>query len=311
MSEGNRMAGAGLINWLLTDPRGEEVGEGLAGGLLAGLPGLAAGQSPGQVALQTAAAIIGGITFGMGGRRVGAWAGNRIHPSELKDQHSMIASLGRALGQETTSEGIGEQLRYMRGNIKDSIVQEQSAGMLRKAASNPAAFEAKYGITAETFTRLHPDVKTGRKMQGVLERIKNMDPSAREKLVERLTRGYRSTENAVTTGARASMDENLTEIANKVRNSEPGSEDAIAADQFKAVFNGDLAEALESMRGGSRPITGKHVGQAVGRILGDEIGVLGGLAAGGALASALGMQSPKDRRIEELERQLRQQQGAS
>lgn len=310
MSGGNRMAGTGLINWFMTDPLGEEVGEGIAGGLLAGLPGLAADQSLGQTALQTAAAIAGGIGLGIAGRRIGAWAGGQIHEKELKNQGSMLATLGRTLGAETTSEGIGEQMRFMRGNIRDAVVADQSMEMLRNAAIDPAGFIHKYGISPEVFTRLFPSVQAGRSAQEVLKRMEKMDPEARKKLIERLTRDYGAVEGAVTRNAAESMDERLTSLAGRLRNAKPGSEEAEARETFKTIFNADAAEALESLRGKASPVTGRHVGRAIGRLIGDEVGVLSGLAAGRALASALGMQSPKDRRIEELERQL-QQQGAA
>jgi hypothetical protein len=55
------------------------------------------------------------------------------------------------------------------------------------------------------------------------------------------------------------------------------------------------------------PITGEHIGRAVGRFAGDEIGVLTGMAAGGLVANQLGVQDSKDKKIKELQSQLQRQ----
>jgi hypothetical protein len=61
--------------------------------------------------------------------------------------------------------------------------------------------------------------------------------------------------------------------------------------------------------GSPTPITGEHVGRGIGRLIGDEVGILGGMGTGLLAAQALGLQGPKDRQIAELQAQL-QQQGA-
>jgi hypothetical protein len=304
-SEGNRMAGAGLINWLLTDPLGEEIGEGVVGGLLAGLPGLAADQSLGQTALQTASAIAGGIGFGMVGRKVGAWAGDKLHEGALKDQGSMVATLARTLGSETTAEGMGDQLRQVKGVIEESLIQDRSAQMAREAAADPGAFAAKHGITAEMFNRMRPSVENGRVVHQALKMAEGLDPDTRQRFLDQLLKEYEPVENAISKAAAGSIDEGLGRASKEWKKT--SIQDPEGAQKFKQMFGTDPAEMMESLRGKAKPVTGRHVGRAVGRLLGDEIGVLGGLAAGSALASAMGMQSPKDRRIEELERQLRQQ----
>ena len=53
------------------------------------------------------------------------------------------------------------------------------------------------------------------------------------------------------------------------------------------------------------PVTGEQVGRAAGRVLGDEIGVLGGLAAGGLIADQLDLTDPRDKTIKMLREQLR------
>ena len=53
-----------------------------------------------------------------------------------------------------------------------------------------------------------------------------------------------------------------------------------------------------------KPVTGEEVGRAIGRAAGDEIGVLGGLGVGSLISSGLGIDSPKDKQIKELEKKL-------
>ena len=42
----------------------------------------------------------------------------------------------------------------------------------------------------------------------------------------------------------------------------------------------------------------------VGRGIGDEMGIMGGVALGGVIGDQLGWESEKDRKIKELEREL-------
>jgi len=93
MSE--RKAGSQLISFFLNDPLGEELLEGTAGGLIAGASQLGSDQTLGQTALETAAAIAGGIGLGMAGRRLGAMAGKQLHKGPLKQQD--LRRIGRAV----------------------------------------------------------------------------------------------------------------------------------------------------------------------------------------------------------------------
>ena len=99
-----RMAGdAGRL--LLTNPLAEEISEGVLGGLMVGLGGLFADQSLEQTGLMTAAAMAGGVGLGIGGRRLGANLGRRIHPGEV-NMPDELKSMVHTLGSETTYEGI-------------------------------------------------------------------------------------------------------------------------------------------------------------------------------------------------------------
>ena len=99
-----RMAGdAGRL--LLNNPLAEEISEGVLGGLMVGLGGLFADQSLEQTGLMTAAAMAGGVGLGIGGRRLGAHLGRRIHPGDINMPDEM-KSMVHMLGSETTAQGI-------------------------------------------------------------------------------------------------------------------------------------------------------------------------------------------------------------
>ena len=65
-----------------------------------------------------------------------------------------------------------------------------------------------------------------------------------------------------------------------------------------------FGELTASMLNPVPDITGEHVGRAAGRFWGDEIGVIGGIAAGGLAANQLGIQDSRDKKIKELQAQL-------
>jgi len=302
-SEGNRMAGSRLV-WLFTDPLGEEVLEGTMGGLMAGLPGLAADQSLGQTALQTATAIAGGIGVGALGRRLGARLGKRFHKEELKDQLGPVATISRLMGSETTAAGFGDQLRSYRSTIEDGLRSQGSAEMMRHAAADPVSFAGKYGLSSDEFMRLEPALKMGGLGTQAVEAMGRMKPEQRKQFVDTILDNYSRAEKAAGNMAADNLDEYLERAEKSARS--VMEEDPDGAEKVRDFLGFDVADAMASLRQRAEPVTGEHVGRFAGRFIGDEIGIIGGMAAGGALASALGMQSPKDRRIEELERQLRQ-----
>lgn len=289
-----RMAGSKIM-WLLTDPLGEEISEGVLGGLLAGAGQLGADQSLGQTALQTATAMLGGVGLGMAGRRVGGFLGNRMHEGALADQHGMLATLGRTLGSESTVSGVADQLRDYKGIIQEALVNETSTRMAREAATDPAGFAKKYGVTAEMFAKMAPGVQAGRVGSEVLRTAERLSPEERTRLLDQAMGSYKQVEDAITREAAGQMDSNIDSIAEMMKNDPAGR---------PKIGDIDMADAIESLRRPAKPVTGRHVGRMMGRLLGDEVGVIGGLLAGGVLADQLGMKSGKDKRIEELEKQL-------
>jgi hypothetical protein len=284
--------------WLLTNPMGEEVTEGVLGGLVAGAGQLGADQSIAETALQTGTAMAGGVGLGMAGRRIGAYLGNKVHEGPLKNQEGVLANVARVLGQETTAEGLGDQYRLMRTGIEEELVRATSARMAREAMDDPEAFFRKHGITAEQFNRLLPDIEAGRGAAQMFKMVKEIPEETRDELIKNMVPGldeYQAVEDAVARQAASSSKETLREAAADMRNE----------GDFK-IGQHSMADALESLAKDAKLVRGKHVGRFLGRFLGDELGVIGGLMAGSMVADAMGLQSNKDKKIADLEQQLSQ-----
>jgi hypothetical protein len=299
-----RKAGSQLIGFLLHDPLGEEILEGTTGGLIAGASQLGSDQTAGEIALQTAAAIAGGIGLGMAGRRLGAAIGKRIQPRALEKQDSMVANLARMVGSETTAGGFRDQGAVTKSAIQEALVNETSSRLAREAMQDPAGFAKRYGVSADLFSRVMPSVQVGRTSAAAAEAIKAMPPEMRQQAMKKLA-DYELVENLITQKAAGGIDELIASVASTAdqlgKDLDPGE-----LEDLQSLLKGKgPGDALRSLLNPVPPITGEHVGRAMGRAIGDEVGVLGGLAVGSLLAQQLGMESPKDRRIRELEQQLK------
>jgi len=278
-----RMAGEGLLAWLQT-PLGEEVAEGTAGGLMAGLPMFFQDNDPRQSALATGTAIAGGIVLGALGRRIGRHIGAAVHPEALANQEGMVALIGRTMGQETIGEAMAEQGRMMRSQVADYLVNNQATKMLQAGKISQVDLDAILGA---------------RKANGMLDAINNLPPERKQELmaaIEKDMARLQPLEDELVRGAAGSMDAQLLKTAQRLRDSDDDS-----------MVSSHVAETLQAMtQGPAKPVTGAHVGQAIGRIAGDEVGVLLGLGGGMLLGQQLGFQSPKDVKIAKLEDQLKQ-----
>jgi len=302
-----KFAGDKLVNFVLHNPLGEEIAEGTLGGVLAGGAMLGSDQSLGETALQTAAAIAGGIGLGMGGRRIGAALGRRLHPAALKNQDSLIANLSRMVGSETTAQGLRNQGAIAKKGIQEALVNETSNALLKEAFSDPKAFASKYKIDPAVFIEVAPQVTKGRIGAAVVQNMQNVDPKMISEAVKnnpqvsKAMKAYSDVENLIAGKAASNIDANLESVARFIDN----PDDQEITDALGAL--GVSGNSLRKMMGDAPQITGAEVGRAIGRALGDEVGVLGGLAIGGLAADAMGLEGEKDRQIKRLQQQIQEQ----
>lgn len=277
-----RPAGSALLEWAQT-PQGEEIIEGTLGGMLAGLPMFfVQDQDPAAAALMTASAVAGGIGVGMAGRRIGAALGKKIQPGALADQNGAIAAIARTAGSESLTEGFEQQGRMMRGQVADYLLEKQAVEMLKSGKLSPEVMDELRGV---------------RQFASAVDAFENATPEQRAAVLKQA--GYTPEklerlallEKELTTGAADQMDRHLMDIAMMM---EKGDLDLplVSPDTVRG-----LTQAPEQ-------VTGEHVGRAIGRFLGDEIGVLGGVGVGALAAGQLGFQSPKDKEIERLKAEL-------
>jgi hypothetical protein len=267
---------------------------------VAGLSQLGSGKSAGQIGLETAAAILGGIGMGAAGRRIGARIGRSVHSQPLENQGGALAMIGRTFGNETTAQGLKENAIMGREALKQSILRETSSQMVREAAADPVGFAKRYGIEAEDFKRRVDMVGAGNSVSTALKTIESMKPEQREALLKQVMGNYEEVERAIAEAAHSKFDE---QVADLVQNRERAGR--AVEEVFKVRGLGDMvSRSLEGLDRPVQQVTGEQVGKAVGRFLGDEVGIIGGLYGGSLLAQQMGIESPKDARIRELERQL-------
>ena len=292
----NQAALAGKFLQLQQNDLFQEAVEGTLLGGTAGLTQLGTDTPPAQVAIQTLAGIAGGVGIGLLGKSIGARIGKAINPNPLKNQEGVLAGIGRTTGQKTLAKGAAEQARYAKGQIKQEIKEQTSAQLLNEALQNPQAFAGKYGVSPETFKKYYAAVGVSGQARAGLETLENLSPEQRKQLgasvQQVMDQGFNQVENLINTHAAAHLDNNLMKMSMLHKNKTvPGT-------------NMNIGSAFESLLKDAKPITGEHLGRAAGRFIGDEAGVAIGMGLGGILSGALGIKSEKDKKIEELERQL-------
>ena len=279
---GQRMAGSGLIEWAMT-PVGEEVLEGIGGGVLAGAPLFFQDNHPGQAALSLATAIAGGIGMGMMGRRIGRHVGASIQPGALADQQGMPATFGRVLGQETIGDAVSEQGKMFKSQVADYLVNEQVTKMKLDGIVNASDLDK---------------LLVARKLNGLNDVFKNAPDEVKAGLMKALDEDIarlRPVEEQLVNGAVDTMEEKIQRLVKEAESMEASGEQIPSS----------LLQVVKGLGSGdAKPVTGAEVGRAVGRVLGDEIGVLGGLGVGALVCQQMGLQTPKDREIERLKQQL-------
>ena len=295
-----------FLSFFIHNPMGEEILEGTAGGLLAGAGTAAGGDIEfGDALIRTGSAIAGGIGLGMAGRRLGARIGKKIQPKALKDQDSFVATTARMLGSETTVEGLKSQGNMLKNTVQQGLVNESVTNLVEQARKDPSMFQKTYNIDPQSFVKNANNVKYGNAGVAFLNTIKDISPEKRKILTDKIINEmgleeFSKSENLVRERASANID-NFVNAAMK------GELDSSATAELlknTGSRSGSIADIMKDMMSPKKPVTGEEVGRAIGRAAGDEIGVLGGLGVGSLISSGLGIDSPKDKQIKELEKKL-------
>ena len=295
-----------FLSFFIHNPLGEEILEGTAGGLLAGAGTAAGGDIEfGDALIRTGSAIAGGIGLGMAGRRLGARIGKKIQPKALKDQDSFVATTARMLGSETTVEGLKSQGNMLKNTVQQGLVNESVTNLVEQARKDPSMFQKTYNIDPQSFLKNANNVKYGNAGVAFLNTVKDISPEKRKILTDKIMNEmgleeFSKSENLVRERASANID-NLVNAAMK------GELDSSATAELlknTGSKSGSIADIVTDMMSPKKPVTGEEVGRAIGRAAGDEIGVLGGLGVGSLISSGLGIDSPKDKQIKELEKKL-------
>jgi len=295
-----------FLSFFIHNPMGEEILEGTAGGLLAGAGTAAGGDIEfGDALIRTGSAIAGGIGLGMAGRRLGARIGKKIQPKALKDQDSFVATTARMLGSETTVEGLKSQGNMLKNTVQQGLVNESVTNLVEQARKDPSMFQKTYNIDPQSFLKNANNVKYGNAGVAFLNTVKDITPEKRKILTDKIMNEmgleeFSKSENLVRERASANID-NLVNAAMK------GELDSSATAELlknTGSKSGSIADIVTDMMSPKKPVTGEEVGRAIGRAAGDEIGVLGGLGVGSLISSGLGIDSPKDKQIKELEKKL-------
>jgi len=274
----------------------EEAQEGVLGGLMAGAGMLGTDTPLPQVAIQTLGAMALGTGIGMLGKTIGARVGKAIHPQALKNQEGQLANFGRVAGQKTLQSGVAEAARIAKGQIKQELKNQTTASLMNEALQNPVAFAGKYGVEAETFKKYHSMVNQAGQGRAALETLENLTPEMRSQVAAKanqmMNQGFNQVEDLINTQAASQLDRNLIQMAEKAHGKKiPG-------------INQDIGEVFEALLKEPTGITGEHIGRAIGRFVGDEIGVVTGIGVGGMISNAMGIKNEKDKKIEELKAQL-------
>jgi len=295
-----------FLSFFIHNPLGEEILEGTAGGLLAGAGTAAGGDTTFADALiKTGSAVVGGIGFGIAGRRLGARLGKKIQPKPLKDQDSMIASVARMGGSETTLEGVKAQGNVIKGIAEKALVDNSVYDMVQMAKNNPVQFQKKYNISPESMIKHSNSVKFGPIMTQSLDLYKDLDPAQRKIMTDQLFQRVGLDEfGQVEKAVRKDAVNNIDAVIEGIKAGELDTPFMKKALQNAGSGSGSLSGIVTDMMAPRKPVTGQEVGRFLGRVAGDEIGVLGGLGVGSMISSGLGIDSPKDKKIKELQKKL-------
>jgi hypothetical protein len=284
------MAGVKLASFL-TSPLGEEVLEGVLGGTMVMLPQFFSEEDQRENLLQWGLSMAGGVGIGMAGRRIGANLGKRFHGDEIKNP--TIAMMARGMGEETISKGMANTIGELSAMNGFGSLQQASRQLKADLSSlSDPLFRKAYpqlaerGVLPSTISQQQLDTLTTLQDEIGLMARRNVETQANDAKQE--LGGFKQKLTEALADESADLPPDVRALGSMLQ-------DRIDPDAIS-----------DAILGKKDPVTGEHVGRAIGRFIGDEVGIMGGLLAGGLIANQLGWQSPKDKQIESLQKQLAQ-----
>jgi hypothetical protein len=245
---------------------GEELFEGVGPAVLIGGSQLFDENVPTEQALTNTALM---ATLGTGIGMGGRNAGAYIG-RKLYDKpikNPHLAQLGGSIGQKGMFEGLQQGLAQHVGQMRD-IERAQAASRVRRMAdADPSALAKHLGIPSDKIDEILPLV---RKLDSYIENdLKGIDGMG--KGMKKQAEVFRAKDN----------------------------------DGAQHLANG-LSSMSDAILSGPREVTGEHLGRAVGRIFGDEIGITSGLALGTVIGDQVGWMSPQQLEIKKLEKKVKE-----
>ena len=257
-------------------------------------------------AMQVAGAATLGVGMGIGARHIGARLGRRWGKgAPLKNP--TVASFARMTGSESIAGGLGAQGRLVKETIERDLRETTAKSLLRQAEADPETFARTYGMDPAAFLK---GVESGTPLQGVsavASALKDMPPERRAEAVRTLKeampeplRNALDADDLIAGQASGKIDSKIRQMAAdlKERFPEGVNVDSPGLEHMKqglgpmaGLFEGKTltAEKLLSLLDPVEPVTGEHLGRAIGRFAGDEIGAILGQSGGLLLARAMGL----------------------
>jgi len=284
----------------------EELAEGALLGLMTAGAVVPQDETLAAKAMQVAGAATLGVGMGVGARHIGARLGRRWGKgAPLKNP--TVASFARMTGSESITQGLGAQGRLVKETIERDLRDTTARSLMRQAEADPEAFLQTYGLDPAAFLQGAGNTAPLQGVSAVASALKDMPPERRAEAVRALQdsipeplRNALDADELIAGQASSTIDTTIRNMAADLEErfpdgmsiDSPGFEDAKQKlGPMAGLFEGQTltAEKLLSLLDPVEPVTGEHLGRAIGRFAGDEIGAILGQAGGLLLARSMGL----------------------
>lgn len=297
-----------MAKWLLNNA--EELAEGALLGLMTAGAVLPQDETLAAKAMQVAGAATIGVGAGIGARHLGARLGRRWHGNELAE--GPVRGFARSMGSESIVGGLGAQGRAIKETIERDLRQNTAKRLVAEALEDPANFTRTYGIDADGFLTAAERIAPLQGVSAAASALRDMTPAQRQRfrqtakeVVPEDVRRLFDADDLVAREASQRIERQIREVADELGKRYPEGLDINHPDaaELRSVlgpigklFEGQslTAEKVLRLLDPAEPVTGEHLGRAIGRFAGDEIGAIGGQALGLMLAQSLGWARPRE-----------------